>query len=52
MQESLPKGSNRRRILPKFKENIVSDNTKWIIDHADYNGLMNEFRFNEKIPKT
>ena len=52
MQELLPKGSNRRRHLPKFKENLISDDTKWVIEHADFTGLMNEFRFNEKVAKT
>ena len=53
MNEGLPRrGSHRRRLLPKFKENIISDNTKWIVDHADFSGLMNEFRFAEKVAKT
>ena len=52
MTEALPKGSHRRRLLPKFKEHIISDSTKWIIDHADFSGLMNEFRYAEKCAKT
>ena len=48
MQEALPRGGMRRRLLlPKFKENMISDHTKWVIENADFTGLMNEFRFNE-----
>ena len=52
MQEALPRSGMRRRLLPKFKENMISDNTKWLIENADFTGLMNEFRFNEKTSKT
>ena len=34
--------------MPKFKENLVTDTTKWIMENTDYTGLMNEFRFQEK----
>lgn len=51
MQGIQAKG-HRRRQLPKFQENIISDDTKWIIDHADFTGLMNEFKFDEKVSKT
>ena len=52
MQEALPRGGMRRRLLPKFKENLISENTKWLIENADFTGVMNEFRFCERTSKT
>ena len=52
LHEPIPRGTIRRRLLPKFKENIISENTKWVIENPDFTGLMNEFRFNEKVAKT
>jgi hypothetical protein len=48
MQEGKPRRKNRRRVVPKFKENIITDKTKWIFDNSDFTGLMNEFRYQEK----
>ncbi len=38
--------------MPKFKENIITEGTRWLIDQPDFNGMMNEFRFHEKTSKT
>ena len=45
-------GRRGRLLIPKFKEKIITDQTNWIIDHPDFNGMMNEFRFHEKTSKT
>ena len=45
-------GRRGRTILPKFKENIITEGTRWLIDQPDFNGMMNEFRFYEKKSKT
>lgn len=29
---------------PKYKEHIITEKTKWIIENTDYSGMMNEFR--------
>ena len=53
MNEGLSRANVRRRQIPKLKEHLIGDQTKWIIEHTDYTGMMNEFRFNEKLqPKT
>ena len=36
-------------MLPKFKEKLITDDTKWIIDQPDFNGMMHEFRFHETL---
>lgn len=33
--------------MPKFKENIITDETRWIFENSDFTGLMNEFRYKE-----
>ena len=38
--------------MPKFKENIITEGTRWLVDQPDFNGMMNEFRFHEKKSKT
>eukprot|EP00347_Sterkiella_histriomuscorum_P005467 403356505 len=53
MKEGIPKDlrfRNRRRLqnLPKFKEHIITADTKWQIENADFSALMNEFRVFEK----
>ncbi len=45
MTESKFRGGQRRRKFPKFREKIITDETLWIVDNSDFNGLMNEFRF-------
>jgi hypothetical protein len=45
MTESKFRGAQRRRKFPKFREKIITDETHWIVDNSDFNGLMNEFRF-------
>lgn len=36
-------------MLPKFKEKLITEDTKWIIDQPDFNGMMHEFRFHETL---
>ncbi len=43
-------GNPRRRKFPKFKEKVVTGQTRWVFENADFTGLMNEFRFQEKPP--
>lgn len=55
MNEAKPIRTGGRRgriVMPKFKENIITEGTKWLIDQPDFNGMMNEFRFHEKTSKT
>lgn len=55
MNEAKPIRTGGRRgriIMPKFKENIITEGTRWLIDQPDFNGMMNEFRFHEKKSKT
>lgn len=48
MNEAKPRRENRRRVIPKFKEVLITDDTKWIYDNSDFTGLMNEFYYQEK----
>ena len=48
MDEAKPRRENRRRFYPKFKEILITDDTKWIYDKSDFTGLMNEFYYQEK----
>ena len=34
--------------MPKFKEIMISETTKWKIENADFSNLMDEFRIYEK----
>jgi helix-turn-helix protein len=49
MNEAKPyrQTGRRRNVFPKFKENIINDDTKWVVDQPDFNGMMHEFRFHE-----
>ena len=38
-------------MLPKFKEKMITEETKWIIEQPDFNGMMHEFRFHETLNK-
>lgn len=48
MEDGKPRRENRRRVVPKFREIIITDDTKWIYDNSDFTGLMNEFYYQEK----
>jgi len=39
----------RRRVLHKFREGIITDKTKWVVEKADFTGLMNEFKYEELV---
>jgi hypothetical protein len=39
----------RRRVLLKFREGIITDKTKWVVEKADFTGLMNEFKYEELV---
>lgn len=43
-------GNPRRRKFPKFKEKVITGDTRWVFENADFSGLMNEFRYQEKPP--
>ncbi|CDW82012.1 zinc finger domain protein [Stylonychia lemnae] len=55
MREGIPRQlrqNNRRRQqqkLPKFKEHIISQSTKWQVENADHSAMMNEFGLFENI---
>ena len=42
--------NQRRRKFPKFKEKVISDDTRWVMDNSDFTGMMNEFKYQEKPP--
>ncbi len=48
IQESMSFDRSRRRRmrqqLPKFKEHIITLDTKWRIENSDYSCMMNEFK--------
>lgn len=37
--------------MPKFKEHVITLETKWRIENADFSSLMNEFKGMEILTK-